>query len=190
MDSNLVLTIVSIVFILALCVKFRFMPFGMAMNIDKSKVVAEVVYLFIAERTSESTAVTQPTLAEVKAGGSATWKNCGGYESEQLKVNGEPFTITLMDGVIHQTGVPIMIDGALAQSDYTNLQLVEGFINKYIDVLLVVIGNEAKAYRYQRCGITVGYSNTYSRKNPATLPFKIGREADKITSAMDILTLS
>jgi len=159
------------------------------MNYTRTKIIAEPVEVFVAERTSETTPTALPSLAEVNAGGSATWKFFGATPQKGAKLPTDPYSATLADGTSAQLGMKITGEAIILYTDDATITLIEGFIDKCVDVIFRVVGG-SKVYRLLRTGVVYKPELVFdtSEGNKITVTFQ--RDAKRYSDACSTATLA
>lgn len=165
------------------------LPFGLALNGDKTKTTKTPVDVFIAIRSSESTPVTMMSLAEAQSGGNATWTCIGTMNQGFPDWLIESMSQADQGGRPVQTGVDVKVTIEAVETTYTQLQARDGFVNQLIDMVCVEQGGTT-GHRIQKTGLTHGLSGKFTNKEALKSNIQIMRYADKVTTAYDQVTLS
>lgn len=154
------------------------------MNIDLSKIVAEPVSIYVAERTSEVNPVSLPPLEDLETNNQAVWKYLGARQKKTTKFNTTPHTVELDNGIDAVPGLTKNINAKIIETPPTIIALLESVMNKPLDVLLRVIG-KSKYYRLQYCALKFSPAFLLSYDEANGIDITIMRGAKKLSDSFD-----
>ncbi|MDP1675673.1 MAG: hypothetical protein Q8L88_02315 [Bacteroidota bacterium] len=158
------------------------------MNVDLSKVIAESVTIYVAERTSEVDPVGLPITADLDLGVETTWKRLGAHQKKTGKLTSPLHTTEICDGLESNHGTTNNITAKIVEMRDDIITTLESLINKPLDILLRIVETE-KYYRLQRASLK--FSPAYSLNDEETngIDVTMMRGAKKLSTGFDQGTL-
>jgi hypothetical protein len=153
------------------------------MAIDKTKIFAGSVHVYVAGRTVDTTAVDHAA--------STGWIDIGTMKAETTKISTDLHTVDLHDGTVQQLGVTLKLETTALETDASKITALEALITKKVDVLLKpIVASNTDVHKILACNIAVKLDGTFSFKDAITIPVSFQTIGAKVSDVFTHTTLS